>query len=198
MKQICSIEGCDKPIVGRGWCRKHYMRWYINGDPIKLYKTQHGLPAEFMQKAINYLGDECILWPFTTNNQGYPQIGYNGKTTLVTRLICSETNGSAPTPSHQAAHSCGNGHLGCITRKHLRWATPAENSTDRITHGHSGRGESSPLSKLTEAQVLEIYRRSSTKEQTQQEIAEEFGVCQTTVSMINLGKNWGWLTGATR
>jgi hypothetical protein len=23
----CTIEGCDKPHFGRGWCRKHYARW---------------------------------------------------------------------------------------------------------------------------------------------------------------------------
>ena len=30
----CTIESCDKPAAGRGWCRKHYMRWYRHGDPL--------------------------------------------------------------------------------------------------------------------------------------------------------------------
>lgn len=31
---LCSIDGCDQPIQGRGWCKKHYSRWYRNGDPL--------------------------------------------------------------------------------------------------------------------------------------------------------------------
>ncbi len=30
---ICSIEGCKKEVKTRGWCRKHYKRWYTHGDP---------------------------------------------------------------------------------------------------------------------------------------------------------------------
>src|SRR5688572_30541432 len=30
----CSVEGCDRPILSRGWCRKHYLRWKRRGgDP---------------------------------------------------------------------------------------------------------------------------------------------------------------------
>lgn len=24
----CSVEGCDKPVDARGWCKTHYSRWY--------------------------------------------------------------------------------------------------------------------------------------------------------------------------
>mgnify|MGYP000845434441 FL=1 len=30
----CSIEGCTEPLSARGWCRKHYSRWYNHGDPL--------------------------------------------------------------------------------------------------------------------------------------------------------------------
>lgn len=32
-KSICSVEDCDNPARGRGWCPKHYARWRRNGDP---------------------------------------------------------------------------------------------------------------------------------------------------------------------
>jgi hypothetical protein len=36
--KICSVEGCEKPIVNkRGWCSKHYARWIRHGD----LKTAH-------------------------------------------------------------------------------------------------------------------------------------------------------------
>lgn len=33
-KRLCSIEGCDEPSDARGWCIKHYTRWFRHGDPM--------------------------------------------------------------------------------------------------------------------------------------------------------------------
>lgn len=29
----CSIEGCEKKAISRGWCAKHYTLWQRHGDP---------------------------------------------------------------------------------------------------------------------------------------------------------------------
>lgn len=31
----CSIEGCDRTAIARGWCSTHYSRWRFNGDPLE-------------------------------------------------------------------------------------------------------------------------------------------------------------------
>lgn len=40
----CSIESCDKPARGRGWCAMHYWRWQKYGDP-DVAKPQGGQPG---------------------------------------------------------------------------------------------------------------------------------------------------------
>jgi 5-methylcytosine-specific restriction endonuclease McrA len=32
-RSFCSINGCGKPVVGRGWCSAHWTRWQRYGDP---------------------------------------------------------------------------------------------------------------------------------------------------------------------
>ena len=27
----CKVDGCDTPHRSRGWCTRHYQRWYLTG-----------------------------------------------------------------------------------------------------------------------------------------------------------------------
>lgn len=150
-------------------------------------------PRAFLEMAIAYPGDECVRWPFRRNNKGYPQIGWGGKIVLAHRLVCRRVQGPPPPGKPLAAHSCGNGHLACITPQHLRWASWSQNMDDAISHGRTTRGERAAFVKLTEAQVIEIFRRSKAGE-TQRSLAVEFRIDQKNVSHIKLGRSWKWLT----
>lgn len=33
---LCSIQDCTAPALSRGWCSKHYQRWYQHGDPLAM------------------------------------------------------------------------------------------------------------------------------------------------------------------
>lgn len=35
-KGSCSVDGCERDSVCRGWCIKHYRRWATHGDPTKV------------------------------------------------------------------------------------------------------------------------------------------------------------------
>ena len=32
MTAVCSVDGCTDPVRHRGWCCKHYFRWYRHGS----------------------------------------------------------------------------------------------------------------------------------------------------------------------
>lgn len=45
MSRVCSVEGCDRPHYGRGWCQLHWGRWKRTGDPGADTPPQHKHPA---------------------------------------------------------------------------------------------------------------------------------------------------------
>ena len=30
----CTVDGCSRPLLARGWCSTHYSRWRTHGDPV--------------------------------------------------------------------------------------------------------------------------------------------------------------------
>lgn len=190
-KQACSVEGCDRTAAAKGCCRKHYYRLLRHGDPLG-GRTPEGKILRFYNEVVlNYDGEECLAWPYATSH-GYAALKADGKSKLVCRILCEDVYGPPPTPTHQAAHACGQGHLACVAKKHLRWATPEENNADKFIHGTVLSGERNPPAKLNEAQVLEIL--SLRGQMSQQAIGKRFGVSDSTVSRIQLGRNWATLT----
>lgn len=192
----CSIDGCDNSPHIRGWCRAHYKRFMRYGSPV-LGRTPKGELTRYLETVVfSYQDDDCLLWPFSRTSKGRPaEVYYQGKYQSPVRLVCELENGPATREGLDAAHSCGNGHLGCVTRRHLRWATRQENAADMVAHGRSVRGERHKDAKLTEAQVREIRRLKGVL--SQREIAKRFEVTKNAVAMIHHGKSWGWLDGIT-
>jgi hypothetical protein len=139
----------------------------------------------YTEVVLTHQDDECLIWPFS-KSRGYATLGVNGKTKYVSRLVCEAFHGPPPSPYHQAAHSCGKGHIGCVNRRHLSWKTRKENYADSIRHGTAVYGERHGQAKLTVQDVIAI--RAS--KETQRVIAEKFGIFQTTVSEIVRRKIW--------
>lgn len=191
-QRICSIPECGKRHFGKGFCSAHYTRLTRYGDPLKTKSTPKGdLQRYYKNYVLPYDGDECLIWPYGSSS-GYGEMTKDGKEGYVHRFVCEDEYGPPPTPEHQAAHSCGNGHIGCVTKRHLSWKTPKENQADRLIHGTGGRGEKHSQAKLTEEQVIEIrgYKGAEPK----CVIAKRYGVTPRTISDIHRGKRWGWLS----
>lgn len=182
----CSIANCCNPVEAKGLCNAHYRRKLRLGDPLA-GGTPKGAPLAFFENVVlPYDGEDCLIWPFSRTGHGYALVWHGGRMVLVSRLICEHVHGPAPTPEHQAAHICGKGGYACVTRQHLRWASPKENQADRFVHGTLACGERHGNAKLTEADVRAIKAMSG----AHRDIAAKFGVAQTTISKIKAGKAW--------
>lgn len=187
---LCKIDGCLSKVKARRLCPKHYLRWWRYGDPLFTVIAAHGEPWAWLLAHRTHTGEGCLTWPFGRNPDGYGAIDQETNGTLLAhRKMCELAHGPAPTPEHEAAHGCGNGHGGCCHPEHLRWATHAENMADMKLHGRSHKGERSPLAKLTEQQAIEVYQRAQSGE-NQTRIAKDFGVSRGCVSLIKRKKNW--------
>lgn len=190
-KRTCSIEGCARKPHSRSWCRVHYDRWLRLGDPLA-GGTFRGQPGQYFREVVlAHQGRDCLIWPFARTGDGYAQVHLDGRMQRVGRLVCERVYGSAPTPRHEAAHSCGQGHLGCVSPLHLRWATTLENQADMLRHGTRAKGERVGSAKLTARDVRDI--RALSGRLLQREIAERFGISAPHVSKLLNKKKWNWL-----
>lgn len=191
--RICSIDGCDNPAMARGWCGKHYMRWKSHGDP-NVCKVEKGGQLRYLKKTIvQFDSDECLIWPFDKNVNGYGRVKIKGIRRAAHRVVCEIAHGLPPNDGiYDAAHSCGT--RACINKRHLRWATPKENSQEKIVHGTIARGERNGNAVMTKESAMTALELKG--KMTQREIAERLGITRSSVRDIHIGKSWAWLRGS--
>lgn len=182
---VCSVDGCGKGAASLGLCEMHYQRQKKHGDVNRGHQRQSWLEAH-----RDYLGDDCLTWPFSVSGHGRGTATLDGKKMSAPRAMCILAHGEPPTEQHHAAHSCGNGHLGCMSPRHLSWKLPAENEADKIKHGTLRRGRAINTNKLTERQVSEIRAAADASGVA---LAERYGVTPSAISAIRHRQTWAWL-----
>lgn len=185
---ICSVEGCsatvDRVNGGRkGMCGVHYQRMMRHGDPTREPWGSERL--EWLKSNSQHTGDECLIFPFPTDATGYAAMTVGGKKTHAHRLMCTLSNGAAPSRRHQAAHACGV--RACCNPRHLSWKTQSQNEADKLSHGKSNRGERCGSAKLTASDVVFIRTCSDKK---QRELAAMFGVSRGHIAGLRSGRFW--------
>lgn len=152
-------------------------------------KTKYGLPLKWLAENTEAADlVECVLWPFSVNVKGYPQVRCNGKLQRAHLLVCAERHGERPA-GMVCCHSCGNKL--CVNPNHLRWGTPSDNEQDKVGHGTALIGQSNPMARLSETSVSVIVDGQCKAKV----LAAKFGVSTSTINDIRRGKTWSWLTG---
>lgn len=186
--QICSIEGCDSPKHARGWCNKHYLRWWLRGDPQATDDSPRGRNRSAavdrfwaqVQKT-----ESCWLWTGMVLSNGYGQIKSDRKQS-VHRFSWELHRGAIP-DGMVVCHKCDVRN--CVNPEHLFIGTPADNNRDMREKSRHARGERVCGSRLTSSQVLDIRAADD----TYAELGRRYGVSATSIRKIKARKTWAWI-----
>jgi hypothetical protein len=171
----------------------HYRRFRRHGDPLKVTRQLKGSVLPWLRERFDADDtDECLYLPGRVRQRRSTTIKVDGRKPLSAyALVCEWANGPRP-DGMECAHSCGNGHLGCVNRRHLRWDTPIGNAADKVGHGTLKRGESHGLAVLTEDDVLEIRRLYVPRSPTfgRKPLAKMFGVTEANIKAVVARRTW--------
>ena len=166
--------------------------------------TMHNQTTSWLQPMPEYIFSPSL------DTRGYPQvllsIGNNKRVARVHRLVAEAF---LKEPSEDLKLECSKAGVNYVLVNHrdgnplnnfvdnLEWCSPKYNCDHSVKIGTHNpvKGEDNFNAILTESQVLEIYRLASSRAMSQEKIGELFGVKQITVSNINTGRSWAWLTG---
>lgn len=190
----CSVSGCLAEAVRRTrtLCDKHYRRLLTHGDPGKtLIPGRERTPAERLSNKTTVSG-EC--WLFETRSRyGRVSVG-GGRTESAHRLAWILANGPIPA-GLVVRHKCDVPR--CVRPDHLELGTPAENSRDMTDRIRQARGERQGSSKIT-ADDVRAMRAAARGGTPYRVLAGRYGVCESEVSAVVIGRKWQHVEGALR
>lgn len=106
----CSIGTCTGKAAARGWCRKHYARWWRHGDPEHVGNGDHGSAGERLLRFISEPDSNgCANWTGATkgSDRRYGALKVDGTMVKAHRLVYEKFFGPIP-DGHDLHHACDN------------------------------------------------------------------------------------------
>lgn len=120
----CSVDGCDRAAVARGWCAKHWARWKRNGSPDAVQVIRGDDEARFWSK-VEKAGDEgCWTWTAARTRDGHGRFRTPTSHVLAHRWSYERLVGPIP-EGLVLDHLCRNPP--CVNPAHLEPVTAEEN-----------------------------------------------------------------------
>lgn len=135
----------------------------------------------------------CWIWTASIDGHGYGNLRIGRRVQYAHRVAWWLHYGRWPEPC--CLHKCDVRN--CVRVEHLFEGTKRDNSRDMVAKGRCRNGElhgeDNALSKLTHAQVLAIRQRYAAGGVRQRELAAEFGVSVSNISIVVRRKGWAHL-----
>lgn len=140
-ERTCDIADCEGRVVARGYCRKHYTRWYRNGDPLfNAYASRQRPEDERFWANVDKRGpDDCWPWLGHISPRGYGRCRHSAGR-LAPRVAFYLTHGYLPDTADHDCHNrdadCPGGdsdpHRRCCNPGHIVDRAPADNSAEAL------------------------------------------------------------------
>lgn len=122
---LCSFEGCDRKLHGKGLCEAHYHQ-QRRGSKLVPLREQRTVEWRLDQKTNKT--DSCWLWEGATTGLGYGHLNTKGKMIGTHVLSYERYKGKIP-EGMLVDHMC---HVkNCVNPEHLRLASRSQNSQNR-------------------------------------------------------------------
>jgi len=93
----CSVEGCGRKVVTKGFCSTHYFRFHKYGDPHHLTKRPNGSGSK---------------------SRGYIYYSVNNKKVAAHRIIMAESLGRGLLPEESVHHKNGDRSDNRLVKSH--------------------------------------------------------------------------------
>ncbi len=131
--------------------------------------------------------DGCWTWRGDTDRAGYGVFQYRGRKYGAHELALSFATGEKRISSLDTCHECDN--PSCVNPDHLRFDTRKSNVDDMVRRGRQARP-----GRLSDSEIVLIRERRAAGAR-QSDLAEQFGVSASLISMIVRGLRWTYVGG---
>lgn len=126
----------------------------------------------------------CWIWTASRNASGYGTFGVNRRSILAHRFSFESQYGPLPQDKPAACHKCDNPP--CVRPDHLFAGTWTDNNHDKNTKGRNRWSEEAATARrvLSQSDAVHIRELYAVGNVSQDAIAQQFGVSQSTISAI--------------
>lgn len=138
MTAVCSVDGCERKVHGRGWCNKHYKRWSAHGDPAALLIARHegDVQRRFWAKVDKT--ETCWNWCAAIIRNGYGSYLIAGNKTVLAHRFSYELSIGPIPDGMEIDHRCHNRR--CVNPDHLRTVSHKQNAENHQGGARSDSG----------------------------------------------------------